>query len=158
EAVVRGERAAFDRLRADLDDMANTVALARSALATFAIKPDGAPDGKGGDVNALLQTIEDRVKAMVAFIGNAGTAAAEPPPAATGKLALELPPAAPAAEPDRVPTVSDVVTQLGRDVETPAAETSAESAPSVAALQSMVEALAASMPEAAPAVPEPAAV
>src|SRR6185312_2842657 len=107
ETVMRGERAAFERLRADLGDMASTVALAKAALASFAIKPDDAGDGKAAgkssDVIALLQAIESRIEAMAQTIAGANVVDANdgamtPPPAAEAAFAA-YPQAADATDP-----------------------------------------------------------
>ena len=134
EAAIRGERLTLDRLRAALGETATAIAQAKRA-----IKPEAGAAGKPLDVVLLLEELGHCVDAMI-------------------EIAHERP--GRAAGDDRVPTVSGVVSRLGRGPDTadPAdtpRDVSASAAPTVSMLQAMVEALHVSEPAAA--APEPAA-
>ena len=124
----------------------------------------------------LLDELEHRVDAMIEIAGSHRAvlaAAALPEPASSAALVehVDAPPAASAAEPaaghaaerDQVPTVSDVVSRLGADDETlppaanipPPADDGAISAPTVAMLTAMVQALRDSISAAALEAPAP---
>jgi hypothetical protein len=176
DSAIRGEHDHLGRLRGELGAMAIAIAQAMRASET---------GGNTIDLNTLLRDLERRVDGMIAFVGAVTvssateTAAAEPLPAATEPPApspeelafLEAlsastdetsVPAAAAPEQDRVPTVSDVVSRLGRAGDAPIADAgdgdatkSGSAVTTVAMLEAMVEALAASVPDGPP--PEPAA-
>ena len=180
EAVVRDERAAFTRLRVMLGDMAQAITRAKAVA-------------DSETAATLLNELEHRVDAMIeiASPGPVAAAAATPAPqppssaapverddaplahgtseAPHASAALDAGAAAQAiqhpAEHDQVPTVSDVVSQLGSDDETPPAaatlppaDDTGSSAPTVAMLTAMVEALRDSIsaaPEAEAALESP---
>jgi hypothetical protein len=144
EAAVRADRVALLRLRKALRGLAACIARAKAAL-----PPDRSADAAAGDtareLAILLDEIEHRVDAMIETAGV--DARANEMRGAGGE----------AAEQAGVPTVSDVVSRLGRgqdeedDVAADAgAETLARGAqvPTVSMLQAMVEALGASPQEA----------
>ena len=85
EAVVRDERAAFDRLRVMLGDMAQAIARAKAVA-------------DSETAAAMLDELEHRVDAMIEIAGGAPATA---------------PTAKPAARSDQVPTVSGVVFAAG---------------------------------------------
>jgi len=164
EAVVRDERAAFDRLRVMLSGMAQAVAKAKAVA--------------DSETTAnLLNELEHRVDAMLEIAGRGPvTAAAAIPDLQPSSFAAPVehdaaPPADAAdaleqaiqhpAEPDLVPTVSDVVSRLDSDELTPSDTDALVSAPTVAMLTAMVEALrdsiSATAPEPEAAVEAPAA-
>jgi hypothetical protein len=118
-------------------------------LQAWAIKPDAAPGGKATELAALLLDLESRLHAMqflMDFVCDGGTDAA-------------------ARELDHVPTVSDVVSRLGRGGEAAAEDRDAaqprpggDDVPSVSMLGALVEALNASISATEPmAGVEPAA-
>lgn len=190
DAAIRRDRGVLDRLSRDLAAMARAVAQAKAALQAGAIKPDAATGGKPVGVDALLDELEHRLDTMIeaaggdaAAIAHAATAAAvvsataqpveAPPPAPLDRssaAASHAPePQPPRPEPDHVPTVSDVVSRLGRtdDAPLPAAELLSAAAalgpgrdvPTVSMLEALVEALTAAPPqdaEQAPAAEEAA--
>jgi hypothetical protein len=129
EAAVREDRAALRQLRTSLLDMAQAIAGAKHVADSEA-------------ATAMLDEFEHRVDAMIEIAG--GHAASQPQQG---------------AEPDQVPTVSGVVSQLGptdaatdpatADTAQPA-EPTAGSSPTVAMLTAMVEALSASIQVPAP--------
>jgi hypothetical protein len=130
ETAIRGERLTFARLRAALGETATAIAQAKRA-----IKPEAGAAGKPLDVALLLEELGHCVDAMI-------------------EMAHERP--GREAGDDRVPTVSGVVSRLGRGLDTGAdspRDVSASAAPTVSMLQAMVEALHVSEP----AAPEPAA-
>jgi hypothetical protein len=144
EATIRNDRAAFLRLRAEAQAMVKAIADARAALQAWAIKPDAAPGGKAAELAALLLDLESRLNAMqflMDFVCDGGADAS-------------------AHEIDHVPTVSDVVSRLGRGGETAAEDRAlqprpgADQVPSVSMLGALVEALAATV---VPREPEPVA-
>jgi hypothetical protein len=179
EAALRSERVTLDRLHAELVAMAQAIAQAKIAVQSGAVKP-GAADGSAGlDVAALLDQLQQRVD-MVLEIGarlrrhrspaddqdgtglpnrDARTEIVETPPAAdeppAGAAAVATPPPEPPTPPlppgpDQVPTVTGVVSRLGRAGEEPAEDPGSSEddigrsgAPSVAALEAMVLALSA---------------
>jgi nicotinate-nucleotide--dimethylbenzimidazole phosphoribosyltransferase len=172
EATVRHERAAFDRLRVMLGEMAEAIAKAKAVA--------------DSETSAnLLDELDHRVDAMMEIAGHGAVAESAPspppqPPSSAAQLerdaallahgASEAQGAAAApdagavaqaiqhpAESDQVPTVSDVVSRLESDDGTPPAATdippvadAAISAPTVAMLTAMVEALRDSIAVAAP--------
>jgi hypothetical protein len=99
EATIRDDRATLGRLRLALGEMARAIARAKAAA------PD-APAPEGDATATLLDELEHRIDAMLEIAG-----AAAPQPAAQ-------------TAPDRVPTVSNVVSRLG-----PAAEAQKTDAP-----------------------------
>jgi hypothetical protein len=136
EATIRSDRAAFLRLRAEAQTMAKAIADAKATLQAWAIKPDAAPGGKATELAALLLDLESRLNAMqflMDFVCDGGADA-------------------PARELDHVPTVSDVVSRLGRGGEAAAEDRDAaqpkpgfDEVPSVSMLGALVEALNASI-------------
>ena len=154
EAVVRDERAAFARLRVMLGDMAQAIARGKTVA-------------NSETAATLLDELEHRVDAMIEIAGPGpvAEAAAMPdpqPPSSAAPVARDDAPLAPSgtapdagaaaqaiqhpAEHDQVPTVSDVVSRFGSDDEPPPAaempvDDTASSAPTVAMLTAMVEAL-----------------
>jgi hypothetical protein len=136
EATIRSDRAAFLRLRAETQAMAKAIADAKTALQAWAIKPDAAPGGKATELAALLLDLESRLNAMqflMDFVCDSGADAA-------------------ARELDHVPTVSDVVSRLGRGGEAATGDRDAarpgpgcDDVPSVSMLGALVEALNASI-------------
>ncbi len=146
EAAVHADRAALAKLRPALAELAVALGSAKRAVTLGAERP--------GDVAMLLDVLEHRVDAMIEIAGG------EPvPQPLTPPPAPSIEPAAPRADyrpaESRVPTVSDVVSRLGRG-DDPHADTP-EAGPSVSELQAMVQALSAPAPE-ADAVLEPAAM
>ena len=163
EAVVRDERAAFDRLRVMLGEMAQAIAKAKAVA-------------DSETAANLLDELEHRIDAMIEIAGRGPVAAAAaiPDPQAPSTAAriehdaallahgtseaqhADAAPDAGAveeaiqhpAEPDLVPTVSEVVSRLSADELTPLRATDIApaadaivSAPTVAMLTAMVEAL-----------------
>ena len=155
EAAVRGERAAHERLREDLGSMAEAIAHVKTSLR------NAQTTGKPVNVLVLLTWLEARVNGMRGYLGT-------PPAEAAAPEAVAEPAAAEVAQPESaeatetVPTVSDVVSRLGRasdalEKEVHALEQSAPAAddvPTVSMLGAMVEALTASEPAAADAKAE----
>ena len=152
EAVVRDERAAFDRLRVLIGDMAQAITRAK----TVADSETAA---------TLLDELEHRVDAMIEIAGGqravpASAAVPEPPPPTARAEYGDVvePTAEHSTARDQVPTVSDVVSRLGTDDQAlpaaanipPPADDGAISAPTVAMLTAMVEALRDSISTAAP--------
>jgi hypothetical protein len=88
EATIRDDRATLGRLRLALGEMARAVARAKAAA-------PNTPAPEGSATATLLDELEHRIDAMLEIAG----AAAPQPPAPV--------------EPDQVPTVSNVVSQLG---------------------------------------------
>ena len=169
ESAVRGERDTLERLRAHLGEILNAIEGARAAA-----------DAAAASQTALLRSLEGCIKEMselvgaVSLGGKPGSAdappIAQPPPRPADEQAFfeamrershVEPVPAPEADDPRVPTVSDVVSQLGRAGDASTADEAASGnaatggeVTTVAMLETMVEALAASMPAAAPAEPE----
>ena len=159
QAAARREPDAIERLRSELDDMMEVIANLRIALLA------------DSDPSELLNDLENRTARMLgALDGTPGVPAA-----------AALPVAAPVVSPieeqafleamrddpvdsDRVPTVSEVVSQLGRGSgdhggDEPNPATSGGEATTVAMLEAMVEELTAAMPAAPRAEsPEPASL
>jgi hypothetical protein len=160
EAAMRSERTALGRVRVALGEMAGAVAQAKAALHAHAIGPDAAAEVAALDVAALLDELEHRLDAMIEIAGGIAPAGA---PAGHGDAqpapddGVE-PPKDDASETiihsrnrDRVPTVSGVVSRLGRSHEgfaAPTAVTGDRDVPSVSMLEAMVEALSVSPPAA----------
>lgn len=159
-SAIHDEHATFEVLRAQLGEMAQAIAEARAA-----IKPGGDAGAQAVDVGALIGALEARIEAMTGLLGGAAEtvpAAAEPEtvaePAPPAKIASVSEPAAAEApdQHDRVPTVSDVVSQLSRSDDTFVPFGHPSDAPSpitdedVAMLEAMVEALTAPTPESPP--------
>ena len=145
EAAVHADRAALAKLRPALAELAVALGSAKRAVMLGAERPL--------DVAMLLDMLEHRVDAIAEIAGG------EPvPQPLTPPPAPSVEPTAPRAEyrpaESRVPTVSDVVSRLGRGND-PQAD-GAETGPSVSELQAMVQALSAPSPE-AEAAPDPAA-
>ncbi len=159
KAALHGGPDGIERLRAELGEMANVIAQIRLAV-------DAELDC---DLGALLRDLETRTERLIELIS--------PPPEAVEATPVPEPPARPFDEqafldalgvddepdPDRVPTVSNVVSQLGRAPDAEAekaadidqATSGSEQTTTVAMLKAMVEELAASMP-ATPPQPEAA--
>jgi hypothetical protein len=140
ETVVRDERAAFDRLRAMLGEMAHAIAKAKAVA-------------DSETAATLLNELEHRVDAMIDIAGGhpavaAAAAIPEPQPEAAAAPAPDASAAAeaiqPPAEHDQVPTVSGVVGP-GEIAPSAAADVppvdEGISTPTVAMLTAMVEAL-----------------
>jgi len=153
-AAIRGERATLDRLLDALGEMAGAIAQAKTAMQPRAAGPAGADI----DVAALLDELEHRVDGMLDIVNGGAPAAdrdaGEPPQAGDASA-----PGVGPGEDDRVPTVSGVVSRLGRGQDAPAADGDTDAAPngtedadvpSVSMLEAMVEALNASVPATAP--------
>ena len=109
EDALRSDGGALDRVRTDLAEMASALAQAKSAL--DANNPEAADR-----LGSLLRTLEGRLGSLVDLVGAASAqvsvdkAAAEtgqPPPPQSDALQAH-------GDPDRVPTVSNVVSRLGR--------------------------------------------
>ena len=130
EAAIRGERTALGRLRGALGDMANAIARAKRAMQQSAFKPHARPVDEAFDPAALLDELEHRVDEMIELAGSSPSAGTEP--------------ARPASD-DQVPTVSGVVSRLGRSENSGAAEHApdATGVPTVTMLATMVQALSA---------------
>jgi hypothetical protein len=154
EAVIRREPATIAELRADLAEVVETVAALRAAV--------DAAGQRYTEIGALLQDLERRMLRMTMLLGpapeSAAPAAQEPERPADEQafldaIGVDTPPgAAPSAEADRVPTVSEVVSQLGRsDAAAEQPDAAAGHATAVAMLEAMVGELAVAMPAAAPA-------
>jgi hypothetical protein len=154
--ALHGGPDAIERLRAELGGMADVVAQLRLAM-------DAELDC---DLGALLRDLEARTGRLIELVTpptEAPEAAPVPEPQARpddeqaflDAMAVDVVTAA-HAEPDRVPTVSDVVSNLGRasDVEAGHATGQAaggnEQTTTVAMLEAMVEKLASAMPAAPP--------
>jgi hypothetical protein len=134
EAAIGRERSTLDRLRAELAALAEMIAEAKIAVHRRAVKPDAAA---ALDVTALLDELEHRVDAMLELGGHSRK---QP-------MILDEPSS---AEPDRVPTVSGVVSRLGRGGDEPieetaqlAAEAGERDTSSASMLEAMVLALSA---------------
>ena len=146
EATIRNDRAAFLRLRAEAQAMVRAITGAKAALQAWAIKPDAASGGKAAELAALLLDLESRLNAMQFLMDFVCDGEAN----------------ASAHETDHVPTVSDVVSRLGRGSESAAEDRialqprpGADQVPSVSMLGALVEALAATV---VPREPEPVAI
>jgi len=162
EAAMRSERVTLDCLHAELAAMAKAIAQAKIAVQPGAVKP-GAADGSAAlDVAALLDELQHRVDVMLEIGGrfSRGRAPADdqvvaaPPGRDTPEEIVEPPPAVdkllPQPDVEGVPTVSGVVSQLGRTGGEPAGDTSSSgddagrnAPPSAAILEAMVLALSA---------------
>jgi hypothetical protein len=139
EATIRSDRAAFRRLRDEALAMVNAITDAKAALQAAAIKPDATSGGKAIEIGALLHDFEGRLNAMLFLVD----------------FVCEGASAAPARELDHVPTVSDVVSRLGRgpadgDRSGVAVGAGSDEVPSVSMLGALVEALNASISTAEP--------
>src|SRR5207253_1487977 len=103
EDALRSDGGALERVRADLAEMATALAQAKGAL--------GANNPAAADqLGSLLRTLEGRLNSIVGVVG-------APVPAASAgtDAAAEQPATMPAeTESDQVPTVSNVVSRLGR--------------------------------------------
>jgi hypothetical protein len=160
EAAMRSERVTLDCLHAELAAMAKAIAQAKIAVQPGAVKPGAADGGAALDVAALLDELQHRVDVMLEIGGrfSRGRAPADdqvvaaPPGRDAPEEIVEPPPAVdkPLPQPDveGVPTVSGVVSRLGRAGGEPAADASlsgdgAGRPPSAAILEAMVLALSA---------------
>jgi hypothetical protein len=153
EAAIRREPATIAELRADLAEVVETVAALRAAV--------DAAGQRYTAVGALVQDLERRMLRMTLLLGparDAGEALSsgtqpQGRPADEQAFLDAMGAGTPHAETDRVPTVSEVVSQLGRSGDAAAAkpEQAAGSATAVAMLEAMVEELAAAIPETRPA-------
>ena len=155
QTALHGGPDAIERMRAELGEMAKVVAQIRLAV-------DAELDC---DLGALLRDLETRTERLMEFVS--------PPPEAVEAVAASAavePPARPfdeqafldalgvndEPEPERVPTVSGVVSNLGRAPDVEAANATDQAAggnqqtTTVAMLEAMVEELAAAMPAAPP--------
>ena len=140
EAAV-GDRGTYERLRGGLADLAQAVARAKADAKAGTFEHEAKTGGKA--IGPLLDDFEARVAGLIALLDvpqNAGEQRAD------------------TQEPREVPTVSHVVSQLGREDAMPQAPPDARpaaagDAPSVTALGAMLEALAASMLNEAAAQP-----
>jgi len=148
ETAVRAAPDTVEQLRTGLAELAEVIARVRRAW--------DAPSQLGGDTDTLLQDIEARTQRMIELAGEATQTSERPLDEQAFLDAMGVgDTAAPQAEPDRVPTVSAVVSQFGHDGEADAepAETTAASGravTTVSMLEAMVEELAASMAAAPP--------
>jgi hypothetical protein len=152
EAAVRGDRLALGRLREALRGMAKSIARAKAALPAH--RSDNASAGDTAhDIAILLDEFEHRVDAMIEIAGG---------DMRTGEISAA---GVEAAEQAFVPTVSQVVSRLGRSQDQADDEASAAQAytrsgsdqvPTVSMLQAMVEALGSSPQEAASDAETPA--
>jgi hypothetical protein len=159
-AAIRGERATLDLLLTALGEMADAIAQAKSAMQPRVAGPADA----GIDLAALLDELEHRVDGMLDIVnGGAPPAQRHAPPM---PAAIQPPQAGDASRPaigsmqgDRVPTVSGVVSRLGRGQDAPATDSDTGAAahgagdadvPTVSMLEAMVEALNASVPATVP--------
>ncbi len=152
QAAAHGDRERIKRLRDALGEMAYVIAQTKAVLFA-AISDEHKPD-----MAALLDQLEHHVDAMIDTAG--GGAAAAPQPELAPQPAAEWPAAA--AEADRVPTVSGVVSGLVSSEPAaadalPAADAAPDQSPSVAMLKAMVEALSAPALPALPETPAPEA-
>jgi hypothetical protein len=134
EAAIGRERSTLERLRGELAALAQIIAEAKIAVHRRAVKPDAAA---ALDVTALLDELEHRVDAMLELGGHSRT---QP-------MTRDEPSS---IEPDRVPTVSGVVSRLGRGGDEPieetaqlAAEAGERDGSSASMLEAMVLALSA---------------
>ena len=154
EAASRGDPATLDRLQTELAELTEVVAAVRAAVLA------------DSDPSALLDDIEARASRMMALAepSSAAEAVAAPLPdtgerpadeqAFLAAMSEETAPA-PQAESEHVPTVSEVVSHLGRAGEPgmshqPDPAASGGAATTVAMLEAMVEELTAAMPAPAP--------
>jgi hypothetical protein len=154
DAALERERVKLDRLQSGLAALARTIAQAKIAMQPTAVNP-AATGNASLDVVALLDELEHRVDAMLEIGGGPGwrdVAAHDQSPAVpptadlpTEPEPIETPKSPRRVEPDRVPTVSGVVSRLGRASEEapanaapPVAEVSRKD---VATLEAMVQAL-----------------
>lgn len=126
EAAIRGERETLDHLRSTIGTMLSAVAGAKQAVGA----------GRPVDTAMLLDELEHCLDAMLEV---AGVTPPEPTPDALA----------------RVPTVSDVVSRLGRG---DAPEELQRQGPTVSELEAMVQALSAPAPVEAPAEAKTAAI
>jgi hypothetical protein len=131
-SVISRDGGTLQRLRAGLADLALALTRAKPQSQAAPIEPEGGGLGKPVDAAATIGELEARVAGLIALIDGPGANQAVADEAAT------------------VPTVSRVVSRLGRDGEPGTAPAAATSAPSVSALGAMVEALAAAMQPAPP--------
>jgi hypothetical protein len=141
EAAVQADRAALAALRPALAEFAVALGNAKQAVTLGAERPL--------DIAMLLDALEQRVDVMIEIAGREPAPPPLPPPPT--ELAAPRDEDRP-AEVARVPTVSAVVSQLGRDDESPVGPP--EAAPSVSELAAMVQALSAPVPDAAAPSPE----
>ena len=150
-AAIRGERATLDRLLDALGEMAGAIAQAKTAVPPRAADPAGTDI----DVAALLDELEHRVDGMLDIV-NGG---APPAPMAAPQAGDASAPGVGPGEDNRVPTVSGVVSRLGRGQDAHAPDGDTDAAPNgaddadvttVSMLEAMVEALNASVPATAP--------
>jgi hypothetical protein len=145
ETAVRGEPDTIERLRADLVEVVETIAQIRAAV--------DAAGQRYTDVGVLLQDLERRTQRMMILVGPVSEAEPRPADEQAFLAAMSADEStAPQAGAARVPTVSGVVSQLGRAADSAAADTSEPdrtaggNVTTVAMLEAMVEELAASMP------------
>lgn len=168
QAAIRGEDGTRGRLRNDLRAMAQTLAEARHEIAAAMAAGVGLDHTTAAD--ALLEQLETRVGRMLGLADATDPPAdsethlsiADEEPAHPDARARRQPEDLSPAEPEEVPTVSRVVSDLGRAVDAhvsvphdrlPVAPT--VDAPAVARLASMVEALTASPPPPERVAPAP---
>jgi hypothetical protein len=137
ESAVQADRAALAALRPALTELAAALRNAKQVVTLGAERPL--------DIAMLLDALEQRVDAMIEI---AGDEPAPPPPIEPAALRDEVRP----AELARVPTVSAVVSRLGRDDDSPVGLP--EAGPSVSELEAMVQALSAPVSDAAAPSPE----
>ena len=172
ETAVQGDRTAVDRLRSDLTAMAEAIAQAKEALRPEAVQSADTMRNREANVGLLLRQLESRLNALMETVGAAGADAAGPSRQAAAPVVSEMnaPDAAQTPAPvetmpelDRVPTVSNVFSRLGRPGPLPASVDWSEApsragdvsdAPTVSMLEAMVAELAKSVPDTPPR-PEP---
>ena len=141
ETAVRDGRAIRDRLRIELESIAEAIAQVKTSLR------NAATSGKPVNVNVLLTWLEVRVYSMRECLDPVTeTAAAEPAAGPTSTPDVDP------SQSDAVPTVSDVVSRLGRasnalareaDVLEQSTPATIHDVPTVSMLGAMVEALTA---------------
>ena len=141
ESAVQADRAALAALRPALAELAAALRNAKQAVTLDAERPL--------DIAMLLDALEHRVDAMIEIAGDEPVPSPlMPPPIEPAALRDEVRP----AEVAGVPTVSAVVSRLGRDDDSPVGLP--EAGPSVSELEAMVQALSAPVPDAAAPSPE----
>jgi hypothetical protein len=121
DAAIQHERATLDRLHTELKALAQTIARAKIAVRAGAVKVDALTGSARLDVAGLLDELEHRVDAMLEIGNHSGRNRAP----AQDHAPLDRPAAERATDepakprphiaPDRVPTVSEVVSRLGRE-------------------------------------------
>ncbi len=160
ENAIQREGSVLGQLCADLAEMADAIAQAKAAL-ELAGAAEPAASEHDIRVRLLLEQLEGRINGLIDMVG---VARARLAPAPAESVDPSTTPVGTERHQDsgRVPTVSNVVSRLGRADAASAnsveprdrAPPGSDDAPSVSMLEAMVEALAAQVPD-MPAAPAP---